>query len=767
MSKIRLKAFQEEAVSTLVEELNHCLNSNSRTTPRFVFQSPTGSGKTVMAGEVFERLFHLNPNIVILWASIGDGGLHHQSRQKFKKQLPKDIQVLSAEESLRGGQMFLNGKTIVTFSWQEINNKKKEDGSWDNVIMRDGEHLNFRELITHTQAQRPVLLFIDEAHSKAKTFRSTEIISMFNPYLVLEVTATPTYLEFKKDKAYEKWISFSNKGLIYKGYRVDPERVSGEELICKDFRVNYGVDFEKKQTDFEAILETAYQKHLELKEGYKEHQVTPLLLVQIPNSTEGEMLRKRVEEYLEQHHITTENNRLNIWLNNDHVLSDNLTKNTSSVEVLIFKQSITTGWDCPRAKVLLQFRDVKKKDTQLQIVGRILRMPEQKHYENNLLNTAFAYTDIKEPTLTEDILKLGVVKDLLSTRQTMLPYSLISTFQAQKVYSHLVVEDLVEPLKKALTHHFKLDFNHVASDGINMKRLKEYGTPLDKRLIFGSISRGYGSIGSLDSIEYQSIPVLKDPDRVILECKSFLKKYLKPFGDKDFETNYQTFMNVLIKCFRQHVFKETTPSLLQYHLTAYREIWEKCLSEALKSFHKIQQDDEIYKKYEYEWNLPSELAFSREKVETDLVFNHYAYSPSFLLKDRSNPEQMFEALVDNHPNVKWWYKNGKSGRDHLGIGYTTSDGNRKVFYPDYLVFTTDETLWIYETKGYGELNIDEKVEEKTEALAQFIERHQALGLSIEGSVIAPYAAGWYAYQTQTGENFKSSKCWKRTKLFAK
>ena len=65
-------------------------------------------------------------------------------------------------------------------------------------------------------------------------------------------------------------------------------------------------------------------------------------------------------------------------------------------EVLLFKQAIALGWDCPRAAVLLIFRKLQSNQFTIQTVGRILRMPEQKFYKNDLLNVGYVYTDISK-----------------------------------------------------------------------------------------------------------------------------------------------------------------------------------------------------------------------------------------------------------------------------------------------------------------------------------------------------------------------------------
>ena len=59
----------------------------------------------------------------------------------------------------------------------------------------------------------------------------------------------------------------------------------------------------------------------------------------------------------DKHNITTENGKLAIYLSGEYENLENIAKNTHETEVLIFKQAIALGWDCPRAQVLVLFRD--------------------------------------------------------------------------------------------------------------------------------------------------------------------------------------------------------------------------------------------------------------------------------------------------------------------------------------------------------------------------------------------------------------------------
>ena len=56
------------------------------------------------------------------------------------------------------------------------------------------------------------------------------------------------------------------------------------------------------------------------------------------------------------------------------------------------KQAISTGWDCPRAKILVKLREGMNEQFEIQTIGRIRRMPETTHYDDDLLDFCFVYT---------------------------------------------------------------------------------------------------------------------------------------------------------------------------------------------------------------------------------------------------------------------------------------------------------------------------------------------------------------------------------------
>ena len=72
--------------------------------------------------------------------------------------------------------------------------------------------------------------------------------------------------------------------------------------------------------------------------------------------------------------------------------------------------AIDTGWDCPRAQILLKFREVNSIVFEIQTVGRILRMPEAKHYTDEALNRSYVYSNIQSIAIKKEIYNPNIIK---------------------------------------------------------------------------------------------------------------------------------------------------------------------------------------------------------------------------------------------------------------------------------------------------------------------------------------------------------------------
>ena len=229
-------------------------------------------------------------------------------------------------------------------NWESIN---KENA----VLIRDNEqNRNLYQLTRCTQQKGlPIIVVIDEEHMFAgKNAKKSELVLQnIQPKIELRVSATP------------------NTGgcpLI----EVPRQKVIGEEMIKKGIELNPQLKGSNELKMDEQLLEQALERRNNLAKIYREYDINPLLLIQLPNDskdtldTEEKALVKEIEQYLDiNKDINVNNGKLAVWLSDRHENLQDIEKSNNLVDVLLFKQAIALGWDCPRASVLLIYRDIK------------------------------------------------------------------------------------------------------------------------------------------------------------------------------------------------------------------------------------------------------------------------------------------------------------------------------------------------------------------------------------------------------------------------
>ena len=383
--------FQQKAVRRLVDMTTDLLRlSGSRQT--LIFKAPTGSGKTVMAAQMLagltEELLSRGDSpyseVALIW--IAPNKLHQQSYQKMKSLFAETrlLRPVMYDELDQADGVIKPGE-ILFVNWESINKDK-------NLMVRDSEQAASLYEITRRTSQElglPIVVVIDEEHlfwSKTAD-KSSKVLGRINPKVEIRISATP--------KTHSDHI-----------VAVSREEVVAEEMIKRQVVLN--PDITKGYTDErelnQHLIECALEKRRQIAEAYSKEgdtDINPLLLIQLPNDTSEAMtaddtaIAEQVKTYLRAiKGITTENKRLAVWLSKEKENLDGLEKPNCMTEVLLFKQAIALGWDCPRAAVLLIFRKLQSSQFTIQTVGRVLRMPEQRYYKNELLNVGYVYTDI-------------------------------------------------------------------------------------------------------------------------------------------------------------------------------------------------------------------------------------------------------------------------------------------------------------------------------------------------------------------------------------
>ncbi|MDE6856546.1 MAG: DEAD/DEAH box helicase family protein, partial [Muribaculaceae bacterium] len=388
--------YQQEAVDELVNKTIGLLGlKGNRHT--LVFKSPTGSGKTVMASEMLMRLSQElaerpdAPFTEVAYIWIAPNKLHEQSYFKMKNYFTETcaLRPVIYDELDYSADGYIRPGEILFVNWESINKDK-------NIMVRDTENsASLYDITRRTQEDNgiPIVLVIDEEHmfGGRNAKKSEKVLATIQPKVEIRVSATPQSMGEQQ-------------------VNVPREKVIEEEMIKENIVLNPALEFKDPQGSLnQHLIWLAMQKREELAKAYKDLgvDINPLLLIQLPNDTSESLsaddtkVKQEIITALEAYGITTANGKLATWLSSEK--TDNLATidyPNDPTEVLLFKQAIALGWDCPRAAVLLIFRKIESFQFSAQTVGRILRMPEQKHYTDQRLNQGYVYTNLSKDIIT-------------------------------------------------------------------------------------------------------------------------------------------------------------------------------------------------------------------------------------------------------------------------------------------------------------------------------------------------------------------------------
>ena len=380
---IELKDYQEKAVVKLREVTNELFDTQNNEV--LIFKSPTGSGKTIMMAEALRRMTDSRIDgrkLSFIWIAVNK--LHDQSRESLKWYYENEAASLKCSRFSDLDERRIGENEILFLNWASINKK-------GNIYIRENEHDNNLETVIERtkEAGRTVVLIIDESHNSASSDKSKELVDVIGPKVTIEVSATPL---------------MTSDNIV--PVRIDDVRAEG--MIKKEVTVNNDftklvVDKSKSdQSADELVLKSALEKRKELVEALQKEgsDVNPLLLIQLPDAKKGVPDKKEeVLQMLKKLGYEDEDERVAIYLTGkEKVNLTNIEKPQNEVEVMLFKQAIALGWDCPRAAVLVLFRQWTDSNItfSIQTLGRIMRMPEHKHYDDEKLNQAYLYTSLPD-----------------------------------------------------------------------------------------------------------------------------------------------------------------------------------------------------------------------------------------------------------------------------------------------------------------------------------------------------------------------------------
>ncbi len=691
MQYVKLKQFQIDTVNKLLDATSV---GNKK---EILLTAPTGSGKTVILLSFIEESLKEDNKILFVWLTPGKGELEEQSMNKMRKFLPTYTVETIQDVLLQGFEE--NSTSFI--NWETITKK-------GNNALKEAERKNLYERINEAKNKGyRFIVIVDEEHLN-KTVKAEAIIDYMNPDYIIRARATTK----RNDEA--------------ENILVDELEVINSGLITRALYINEGVsNSEVLSNEHEYLLDLAIQKRKQIKDEYIKNgiQVNPMIIIQVPSKSDA--LIEQIEKILDGKKYSYDRKNLAIWLSDRKENIDNITNNESEQAILIMKQAISTGWDCPRAKILVKLRDNMSEDFETQTIGRIRRMPQGHHYENVLLDNCYLYTldekyeetvkqelghnasDVKVVFLKNEHKPFKLTKvsinsefDGFDERQT---FNIIYDYFKNKYRLTTKRKDNITLLESNSYNFSKNVQNYIVQgkfvklDEIQEAERIKIQSKVDTHKNGFELRHAIGEISSRIGLRY-------DRTRLILERMFETSKgYSKRFLD--------------LKIVEFYAFVINNVDLLKHDFT------EAVSQKARQTKLSLQNIKES------EWKIPEEDYIKYDpKMKDTIVYEKEVYLnyPSSVLKSRS--ERLFENYCEKNDSIKWFYKNGESSENYFSIVYVDAINKRWHFYPDFIVCDSKNRIWIIETKG-GETvsgqskNIDMKVETKFEALKEYSKKH--------------------------------------------
>lgn len=691
--------FQKKAVHKLIDFTAH---SESKQT--IVMKSPTGSGKTLILIEyVDEYLRCIDSQTAFIWLCPGKGDLEEQSRKKMLKHCSQRNTQNLFEALLNG----FSAESTTFINWELVTKS-------GNKAITDGEKKNLFDRIA--EAHRSGITFIviiDEEHSN-NTAKANTIINAFSPKHIIRVSAT------------------ANENKRFEYFEINEVDVINEGLITEAIYVNEGVaDGVAIDDDYDYLLELADKKRKEIfaryQEVVKDKVIRPLVLIQFPNGQPETIVA--VEKKLEALGYTYDNGLVSKWMSEDkRDLPDDLTKNNGIPVFLLMKQAISTGWDCPRAKILVKLREGMNESFEIQTIGRIRRMPEAKHYEDDLLDYCYVYTfDEKYKTGMLAQEDRAWIPRRLFLKEKGKGFTLEKQVQSEQ-YGGIGDRETLQIIYDYYVEQYRLGKDKAQ----NKRLLSELGGYVFEDKIVNKFSQG--------------VFVLTDSLR-------------------DSEQNHSAYKNVDTRNHRIYLLRclENISSVIKIQRDSIQTILERLFRVRPLSFHKLidlsqkeflafivnnesllkRDFDNCTGKTSSQMNLNSKLRNVICKLPEQIIYRYdpsvknervfekniyEGYTSGFVTGVvKSTSEVLFEKYCETCDAIDWVYKNGDHGQEYFSIVYSQAFGKGRLFYADYIVMKKDGTVWIIETKG-GESsgkdkNVDKQIANKFAAFKKYATEH--------------------------------------------
>lgn len=421
--KFTLKDYQRDAVRDVLGNLGKARRfwHGESDKTAFSLTAVTGAGKTIMAAAAFEALFHgddeldfdADPGSVVIWFS-DDPSLNEQTRFRLMEASDRinHSDLVVVENTFNRPRFearkiyFLNtqklGKNSLLVRGQDQDELDIKAGELLPETRPDMRAYTIWDTIQNTIEDPDLTLYLvlDEAHrgmgnstSKEKGTIVQRLINgtggMQGIPIVWGISATV--------ERFNKAIESAGKHLKLPNVVVDAAKVHESGLI-KDTIL---LDIPDEVGDFDTVLvRRATDKLKESTFAWREYSsrqeevntVVPLMVLQVPNTPDPDEVGRALDAIFERYpdlpiasiaHVFGDHTVQRFGNHDVPYIEPQRVQETSWVRILIAKDAISTGWDCPRAEVMISFRAAKDRTHITQLLGRMMRSPLARRIPGN------------------------------------------------------------------------------------------------------------------------------------------------------------------------------------------------------------------------------------------------------------------------------------------------------------------------------------------------------------------------------------------------
>lgn len=397
--------FQKQAINDLRFKIALALNNyRMLRVPQVVsLQAPTGSGKTIIMSALIEDIYYGSdnfteqPDAIFVWLS-DSPQLNEQSKQKIELKADKirldQCEVISDEsfdrEVLEDGKIyFLNTQKLGRAGNLSHHSDTRQYTIWETL-----------ENTAKAKSDR-LYFIIDEAHRGMQgraAGTATTIMQRFikgsEPH---KLSPVPVVIGMSATAARFNALVGDTSSTLQKVI-ISPAQVRASGLLKDRIVITYPDD-PTKNNDM-AVLQAATDEWKDkcrhwYQYTFEQHysNVNPVFVIQVTAGTGKKIsdtnlddviakIEERSEEHFKENEVvhtfgsigTIQINGLNVPHIDPSEIADD-----RRIKVVLFKENLSTGWDCPRAETMMSFRKAEDATYIAQLLGRMVRTPLQCH----------------------------------------------------------------------------------------------------------------------------------------------------------------------------------------------------------------------------------------------------------------------------------------------------------------------------------------------------------------------------------------------------